>query len=133
MVRRFLLEFVVPAISLKVVHRRKRVSQSSRKKFDESSAKAKDEYAPLSYELEKGEYELYDDYLEICIELGYLCFFASAYTSAAAFASFSYLVEARKDCSQLSLLYRKHRPVSVLGVLLTLANDACPWAAAPFV
>ena len=54
-----------------------------------------------------GEYEVFDDYIEMLIQFGYITLFASAFPLASFVAIFANIVEYRSDCWKLSRVFKK--------------------------
>lgn len=113
--RRFIGEYVIPIVMLKLgvkIHIESCRLEALRKKDDDLKEHESDNMVPqLSAEAGRAEYEMYDDYLEMMIEMGYICLFATAYPSATIVAIFSHHVEVRSDCLQITRVYRKMRVV----------------------
>jgi len=58
-------------------------------------------------DLDKDEYEQFDDYMEIVIQLGYVTLFASAYPLASLISIAANWVEIRSDCFKLTHICRR--------------------------
>lgn len=54
-----------------------------------------------------GEYEVFDDYIEMLIQFGYITLFASAFPLASFVAIFANIIEYRSDCWKLSRVFKK--------------------------
>ena len=103
--RRVLCECILPMLL-------QRVSPSTRashKKHDDTSDTTA--YAPLLAESSRDDYESFDDYMEIVIQLGYVTLFASAYPLASLIAIVANLVEIRADCFKLTHVCQRPRPM----------------------
>lgn len=61
-------------------------------------------------QLQKEEYDDFDDYLEICIQFGYITLFASAFPLAAALSLVCNIVEIRNDAFKLAFVHRRPAP-----------------------
>ena len=107
--RRLLVECALP-MALQRVSKDKQVSVAARKKTDDITSDS-EAYTPLSSEANRDEYEQFDDYLEMLIELGYVTLFAAAYPFAAFIAIFANLVEYRADTYKLSKLCLRPRSI----------------------
>ena len=58
-------------------------------------------------DLEKDEYEQFDDYMEIVIQFGYVTLFASAYPLASMVSIVANLIEMRADCYRMTYLCQR--------------------------
>ncbi len=94
--RRLLLESVIPFALHKLSATRKNLST---KKNDDTS-----EEQNSSTEIDMEEYELFDDYIEMLINFGYITLFASAFPLASFVTVFANVVEYRSDCFKLRLV-----------------------------
>lgn len=117
--RRMLVEYVLPRV-LHLMGRSKKSSQevenagrTTYKKSDEGDAKP---HAPLTSECDRDEYEQFDDYLEMVIELGYVTLFASAYPLASLIAIAANLIEVRTDFFKLTKVCRRPRSIRTDGL-----------------
>jgi len=129
MLRRLTLECLVPML-LHTIRRRGEEKKTKNevglsKKFDDLDGVAqynKDGRSVLLTaddvldQAELDEYEIFDDYLEMVIQLGYICIFASVYPLAAALASLSCFVEIRTDAIKISHVTRKPVPARVASI-----------------
>jgi len=106
--RRVFTESLVPFVMLSISRYQKRRDAAAQKKDDD--AKAKDADGVLAEELEFEEHELFDDYLELVMQFGYITLFASAFPLAFAISMLSNMVEVRSDAFKLSFVMK--RPVS---------------------
>lgn len=99
--RRVLLECIVPIVfrrlSLARDGKRRRLSRS-----DKSWRSIKPTDFTLLEDLGKPDYEQFDDFMEIVIQLGYVTLFASAYPLASLISIVANLVEIRSDCFKLT-------------------------------
>jgi len=78
--------------------------------------KAKKRSSKNGEKVEKPELELFDDYLEMVIQYGYVTLFASAFPFAAAVALVSNILESKSDAFKLSFLCKRplvHRVKSI--------------------
>lgn len=110
--RRLLLECVVPMILQKLTHKHTK-KDAQHKKDDATNQKP---YSRLIEEAERDEYEQFDDYMEIVIELGYVTLFAAAFPLASIIAIVSNLVEMHADCFKLAFLCRRPRSIRSDGL-----------------
>ena len=62
-------------------------------------------------DLEKDDYEEFDDYLEIILQFGYVTLFASAYPFAALVAVGANIVEIKSDLFKITKVCRRPRPI----------------------
>ena len=62
---------------------------------------------PLEMELNRDQYEQFDDYLEMVIEFGYVTLFASAFPLAAALSVACNMIEIRSDIFKLSFVCQR--------------------------
>lgn len=67
-------------------------------------------------DLENDEYEQFDDYMEIVIQLGYVTLFASAYPLASIISIVANWIEIRSDCTKLAKVCRRPRPYRSSGL-----------------
>mmetsp|Transcript_46550 Transcript_46550/g.56343 ORF Transcript_46550/g.56343 Transcript_46550/m.56343 type:complete len:804 (-) Transcript_46550:259-2670(-) len=109
MFRRMALEFIVPRATQIIGKKADDIRKT--KKLD--ITKDDDDYTPLTDESELDEYEEFDDYLEMVIQLGYITLFASAYPFASAVALIANIVEVRTDLLKLTQVCRRPRPYRV--------------------
>jgi hypothetical protein len=82
-------------------------------------------------DLDKDEYESFDDYMEIVIQLGYVTLFASAYPLASWISIVANMIEIRSDGFKMARLCRRPHPTrcSGLGMWNTLVSCVI-WASA---
>ncbi|KAL7557018.1 hypothetical protein ACA910_011084 [Epithemia clementina (nom. ined.)] len=99
--RRFLLECVVPVILLWL--KLGRVWLPSNKNTVEEFRPSVEE---IVREADMGAYEQFDDMMEICIQLGYVTLFASAYPLASLVSILANWVEVRSDAFKLAFCQR---------------------------
>jgi anoctamin-10 len=80
---------------------------------------------------DKDEYEQFDDYMEIVIQLGYVTLFASAYPLASLVSIAANWVEMRADCFKLGKLCQRPAPYRASGLGMWKSLMACViWASA---
>lgn len=132
--RRVLLECIVPMLLQRIsAHRSKREQQQQQKetgtgylRTGSSSLPTAESIAPtdssILEDLDKDEYEQFDDYMEIVIQLGYVTLFASAYPLASLISIAANWVETRTDCFKISKVCRRPESFrsSSLGMWRTL-------------
>ena len=73
----------------------------------------------MDEDYDKGEYEQFDDYLEMIVQLGYVTLFAGAFPLAAPLSVICNILELYSDIFKLSFITRRpkvHR-VTNIGVL----------------
>ena len=114
--RRILLEGVIPYLSQKMSERKRKDDTGVSKKTDETQ----DGDAPtssLQKDANKEEYEQFDDYIEMIIQLGYITLFASAYPLAPFVALIANIIEMRLDVFKLTFVSLRPRsiPTSNIG------------------
>jgi hypothetical protein len=82
-------------------------------------------------DLDKDEYDSFDDYMEIVIQLGYVTLFASAYPLASWISIVANMIEIRSDGFKIARLCRRPHPIrcSGLGMWNTLVSCVI-WASA---
>jgi len=116
--RRILCECILPMLVQRVSSP---PTLAHSKKNDTSDITA---YAPLFAETNRDDYEQFDDYMEIVIQLGYVTLFASAYPLASLIAIVANLVEIRADCFKLTHVCQRPRPMrsSTCGMWNTLVS-----------
>eukprot|EP00977_Amphora_coffeiformis_P027664 scaffold34630_cov185-Amphora_coffeaeformis.AAC.10 len=108
-IRRVFLECIVPTLiqSYKQGHF---ILPKSWQSFTQRPAT----YEDILQDLDKDEYEPFDDYMEMLIQLGYVTLFASAYPLASLIAIGANWIEIRTDAMKLARLCRRpdiHRAV----------------------
>ncbi len=111
--RRILLEGVVPYIQTKIRLHYKLQGNRENKKHDISD---ESDESWMEEEVNKEEYEEFDDYIEMIIQLGYVCLFASAYPLAPCLAVLANFIEIRLDAFKLSHVHRRPVPTPVGGI-----------------
>jgi len=113
--RRILLEGIIPYIMQKTGWKESGAS----KKNDE---KAQRKRSPLLEDVNKEQYEQFDDYIEKIIQLGYITLFASAYPLAPFVALIANLVEMRLDIFKITFVTMRPRciPTNSIGTWKTL-------------
>jgi hypothetical protein len=107
--RRLLLECIVPMLFQRLFPH----YQNSKKNDDTPLERSS--YAPLLVDANRDDYEQFDDYMEIVIQLGYVTLFASAYPLASLIAIVANLVEIRADCFKLTRVCQRPRPMRTDG------------------
>ena len=109
--RRMITESIIPYLLQKM---------SAEKDHHDYSAKKDDEayvaQKRCSAEVEKDSYEVFDDYIEMLIQFGYITLFASAFPLASFVAIFANVVEYRSDCWKLSRVCRRPNVVKTDGI-----------------
>jgi hypothetical protein len=108
--RRLGLECILPMLFQRLVSP---FSHASSKKNDDATVRSN--YAPLLADANRDDYEQFDDYMEIVIQLGYVTLFASAYPLASLIAIVANLVEIRADCFKLTYVCQRPRPMRTDG------------------
>jgi len=106
--RRILTESVIPYALQKIAARK---VNRSMKKDDGTGVEQK-----RSAEVEMDEYEVFDDYIEMLIQFGYITLFASAFPLASFVAIFANVVEYRSDCWKLSRVFRRPDVVKTASI-----------------
>ena len=116
--RRILLEGIIPYIIQHISDKRGKDENASFKKTDGDEGAQH----PLNDEANKEEYEQFDDYIEMIIQLGYITLFAAAYPLAPFVALIANLVEMRLDMFKITFITRRPRciPTSNIGMWKTL-------------
>ena len=110
--RRLALEGLVPYIQQKIALRKKKHSAGASKKRDGSKSQSTPvNITMLQENAEKDEYEQFDDYMEMIIQIGYITLFASAYPLAGLLAIAANVVEMRLDLFKLTYLSMRPRSV----------------------
>lgn len=106
--RRVLLECIIPMILQRGVTKLSHTQEPAGflRKVPSGESIAPTEYTLLE-DLEKAEYEQFDDYMEIVIQLGYVTLFASAYPLASLISIAANWVEIRADCFKLTNVCRR--------------------------
>jgi hypothetical protein len=100
-VRRLCMECIIPFGLFRL---RTHGNQHVRIDNDTSSLPTTDE---ILEDLEKDEYEQFDDYMEIVIQFGYVTLFASAYPLASLISIAANLIEMRADCYRMAFLCQR--------------------------
>ena len=100
------MEGIIPMVKQKFEHRTNSRKMDAKKKDDDSGIFMK---SSLAEQLEKDEYEQFDDFIEMIIQLGYVTLFASAYPCSGLFAIAANFVEIRLDAFKLSNLCLRPR------------------------
>lgn len=108
--RRLLVECALPLVMQRLGKDTDYHAKMS-KKTDGSDASDAGKSTRLTVESCRDEYEQFDDYLEMLIELGYVTLFASAYPLAAFIAIFANFVEYRADAWKLSRVCLRPRAI----------------------
>lgn len=68
-------------------------------------------HSSILEDADKDDYELFDDYIEMIIQMGYITMFASAYPLAPIVAFLANLVEMRLDVFKLTFISKRPRSV----------------------
>ncbi|GAX16666.1 hypothetical protein FisN_23Lh202 [Fistulifera solaris] len=100
-VRRLCMECIIPFGLFRLRMRGKQHVQTDN---DTSSIPTANE---ILEDLEKDEYEQFDDYMEIVIQFGYVTLFASAYPLASLVSIAANLIEMRADCYRMAFLCQR--------------------------
>jgi anoctamin-10 len=120
--RRLLLECILPMIFQRLVSKRTNFSSFRFNQTHPHDPRVGSLNDAICEDLELDEYDQFDDYMEIIIQLGYVTLFASAYPLASLISIAANWVEIRSDCFKLTKVCR--RPGSVrssgLGMWRTL-------------
>mmetsp|Transcript_14116 Transcript_14116/g.15956 ORF Transcript_14116/g.15956 Transcript_14116/m.15956 type:complete len:361 (+) Transcript_14116:1327-2409(+) len=118
--RRLLLEGFIPYVRTKLRLRTKWGSSRDVKKNDD--LKNDNSTSLLEEEANKDEYEEFDDYIEMIIQLGYITLFASAYPLAPFVAILANCVELRLDAFKITHVHKRPWavPLANIGVWATL-------------
>jgi anoctamin-10 len=112
--RRLLLEGVIPFITTKMrLHR----SRSNSYRNLQEKADMFSKYS-IGEEADKEPYEEFDDYIEMIVQFGYICLFASAYPLAPFVAILANWVEMRLDAFKITHVHRRPWavPTSNIGI-----------------
>ena len=119
-VRRVATESVIPFALTQWALWQKARKQGARKKDDDSSSSSSSSISISAVdELEQDEYEQFDDFLEMAIQLGYVLLFASAFPLAAPLSLACNFIEIRSDAFKLAFTVRRPRVLR--------ARDIGPW------
>ena len=106
--RRLALEGLLPFILQKLKTRKSSKKADISKKTDST----KDAYSSrMQEDLNKDEYEQFDDYIEMIIQFGYITLFASAYPLAPLVAMAANFIEMRLDAFKLTYVCMRPRSV----------------------
>ncbi len=126
--RRLLLEGVIPFITTKIRLRNKFNSSRDLKKNDDVNQGGQ---SLMEEEAEKEPYEEFDDYIEMIIQFGYVCLFASAYPLAPFVAILANIVELRLDAFKITHVHRRPWTMSVSSIGVWAPLIRCiVWASA---
>jgi len=101
--RRMLTESVIPYALQKLSAQNDNRSMNTKK--DDDTDKGTEQQC--SAEVGMDEYEVFDDYIEMLIQFGYITLFASAFPLASFVAIFANIIEYRSDCWKLSRVFRR--------------------------
>jgi len=108
--RRIFVECVLPLAMKYIEGRGNQSALETKKKQDKTEAdQSSMNHIEIMIELEKDHYEIFDDYLEMVIQLGYLTLFASAFPLASFVAIGANMIEFRSDIFKLTTICRKPR------------------------
>jgi len=115
--RRVITEAGIPYLLQWWSHRGEKRQDALAKKNDDSPSSATGKTL-LERELGKDEHELFDDYLEMVTQFGYIVLFASSFPLGFAISMVSNFVEIRSDAFKLSFVCRRPRvcPAKNAGV-----------------
>jgi anoctamin-10 len=120
--RRVLLECILPMIFQRLLSKRTNFGSFRFSQAHLNNPPVRSLNDSICEDLELDEYDQFDDYMEIIIQLGYVTLFASAYPLASLISIAANWVEIRSDCFKLTKVCR--RPGSVrssgLGMWRTL-------------
>jgi len=105
-IRRVLLETVLPFALQNRAKAQRAIVDAVAKKTD-AAAQRED---LVEEQLNRGEYEIFDDYLEMVIQFGYVSLFASAFPLAAFLSVLANAVELHSD--RFKLLHAYQRPIA---------------------
>jgi hypothetical protein len=119
-VRRLLLECILPMLLQRRWPARTGPRKGSGTKDDDA---AKDD--DTAHDADKDEYDQFDDYMEIIIQLGYVTLFASAYPLASLISMVANWVEIRADCFKLAVLCQRPRVYRSSGMGMWKTLMAC--------
>jgi hypothetical protein len=92
------MEGIIPFIKQKIEHRANSRKADAKKKDDDSGELVR---SSLVEQTEKDEYEQFDDFIEMIVQLGYVTLFASAYPCSGLFAIAANFIEIRLDAFKL--------------------------------
>lgn len=110
--RRVAVECVVPIV-LQAIERARRAGAAARAKRDDD---VDPDVAAVVVEAARDEYESFDDYLEMVIQLGYVMLFASAFPLAAPLSLLCNIIEARSDAFKLTFVCRRPSAKRARGI-----------------
>ena len=108
--RRLLLECIVPMIIQRLMTRHTKQKRNDSKSSMQNCTDISMNFT-ICEDLELDEYDQFDDYMEIVIQLGYVTLFASAYPLASLISILANWVEIRSDCYKITNVCR--RPGSI--------------------
>jgi anoctamin-10 len=124
--RRVLLECIVPMLLQRLGTK---LSRTQEQRGFLRTGPSKESIDPtectLLEDLEKDEYEQFDDFMEIVIQLGYVSLFASAYPLASLISIAANWVEIRSDCFKLTKVCRRPASFRSSGIGMWKALMAC--------
>ena len=92
------MEGIIPTIKQKIELQAKSRISDAKKKDDDSGNLIQ---SSLVEETKKDEYEQFDDFIEMIVQLGYVTLFASAYPCSGLFAVVANFIEIRLDAFKL--------------------------------
>jgi len=105
--RRILIECIIPMLLQRVFHSRTKEAKGRMRRAKSSFKTVTPTEDTLIEDLDKDEYDQFDDYMEIVIQLGYTTLFASAFPMASLISIAANLVEIRSDCFKLTNVCRR--------------------------
>ena len=124
--RRLLLECIVPMMMQRIMAKRTNHRQGNKSKSNgtRNIGGGISKKCTICEDLELDEYDQFDDYMEIVIQLGYVTLFASAYPLASLISIVANWVEIRSDCFKLTNVCRRPESIrsSGLGMWHTLIS-----------
>lgn len=103
-IRRITIETIIPAVAMWSAKRKTAKDEAKKDKNSKEYIEAKE-----NEEVEKGEYETFDDYLEMIITFGYVTLFAAAFPLASFISMIFIYFEARSDLYKLEKLVKRPR------------------------
>lgn len=111
-IRRVLMETIIPLVLERLSARKIRSLEMELKKSDQS------QYTDALEALSKPEYEQFDDFMEMVIEIGYVILFADAFPLAALLTMATNVIEIKSDLFKLTQVYQRPLPLraATIGV-----------------
>mmetsp|Transcript_10987 Transcript_10987/g.16515 ORF Transcript_10987/g.16515 Transcript_10987/m.16515 type:complete len:692 (+) Transcript_10987:270-2345(+) len=105
--RRLGVECILPLVTQRLTNGPDEAAAKLKKKTDE--VHPDNDNSDIIAQFKKDEYEIFDDYLEMVIQFGYITLFASAYPMGSFIAIFANMIEFRSDLFKLGKLCKKPR------------------------